>query len=247
MAYEKTLAAVPPQAFTADGTQFGVITIANTAGFKVKSEVVLNATGLPPLSLQIKRVLSPTQFIVGPNGAISPNNFKNISAYTVALGATVQAQEQNKINIPEIDHYKAIYEADPTVADRVVNVDQYGQFYGSANPLPVSFDGTISIGEVSIVQGGNTMTVNPNGSINTETTIVDGSNTLLVNPDGSIDVNATVTIPPGTIPDTWTEIDMDYDSNNNLTEVQFYNGVVVERTLTLSYDSNNNLTKVVPS
>lgn len=226
MAYERTLAAVPPQAFTADGTQFGVITIADTLGIKVKQEVVLNATGLPPLSLQVKRVLSNTQFIVGPNGLISPNNFKNITAYTIALGANVSAQEQNKVNIPEIDHYKAVYEADPTVADRVVPVDPDGNLYGPDNPMPVSFDGTIAIGDVSIVEGGNTM---------------------VVNPDGSINVDATVTIPSGTIPNTWTEIDMDYDSNNNLTEVQFYNGVAVERTLTLSYDSNNNLTKVVPS
>jgi len=169
MAFERTIAAVPPQAFTADGTAFGVITIADTLGIKVKQEVVLNANTLPPLSLQVKRVLSTTQFIVGPNGAIKANNFTNISAYTVALAANVSAQEQNKVNIPDVDHYKAIYEMDPTVADRVIPVDPYGNLYGPDNPLPVSFDGTISIGEVEIKgsPSGNLLDVNSDGSIKT--------------------------------------------------------------------------------
>jgi hypothetical protein len=48
-----------------------------------------------------------------------------------------------------------------------------------------------------------------------------------------------------TIPDSWEEIDMSYDNNNNLITVVFQNPVPT--TLTLSYDPNGNLTKVVPS
>lgn len=61
-------------------------------------------------------------------------------------------------------------------------------------------------------------------------------------------VEATVTIPPGTIPTTWYDIALSYDSNNNLIQVLYYSApAIVERTLTLSYDSNNNLINVLPS
>lgn len=64
------------------------------------------------------------------------------------------------------------------------------------------------------------------------------------NADNPLPVDAIVT--PGTIPTTWTEIDLAYDSNDNLIQVQYLNPTV-ERTLTLSYDSDDNLTKVVAS
>lgn len=47
-----------------------------------------------------------------------------------------------------------------------------------------------------------------------------------------------------TIPTDWTEIDLGYDTNQNLTEAQYLKGATLERTLNLSYDSNGNLTKV---
>lgn len=207
MAFERTIAAVPPRAFTADGTQFGVVTVADTIGFKVKAEVVLNATGLPPLSLQVKRVLSNTQLIVGPNGKISPNDFKDISAYTVALGASIQAQEQNKVNIPDVDHYKAIYEMDPTVADRVIPVDPYGNLYGPDNPIPVIFDGTIeaSVVEIKGSPSGDLLNVNADGSINVNIieTPVSGQtvrsiyNQVLTVAAGSTTTLVTYTVPIG--------------------------------------------------
>lgn len=169
MAVEQKWLAVPPQAFTSDGTSFGVITIADTAGYRTKQIVSLKGTSLPEIALQVKRVLSPTQFIVGPtDNRIGPNYFTDISAYTVAAGSNVSAGEQVKGALPpDKDHYSAIYEADPVVADRVIMVDQYGQFYGVANPMPIIFDGTISIGEV-VVRGtnGNSIEPNPGGSIN---------------------------------------------------------------------------------
>ena len=39
----------------------------------------------------------------------------------------------------------------PVSADRVVPVDPHGNFYNGNNPLPVAFDGTISIGDVTVV------------------------------------------------------------------------------------------------
>ena len=76
---------------------------------------------------------------------------------------------------------------------------------------------------------------------------------VLVNKYGAfIDENAplpvtgNIVIDSGTIPSVWTEIDLAYDSNDNLIQVQYLNPTV-ERTLTLSYDSDDNLTKVVAS
>lgn len=169
MALEKAWGLVPPQSFTADGTQFGQVTIANTAGFKTKQSAYLIANGLPALPVQVKRVLSPTTLIVGTinNAQIASWKPLDITAYTVAGDAAIGAQIQPK-NEPTVDDiFKAVYESDPTVALRVVFTDQYGNLYSDENPLPATFTGTISVGEV-IVKGtnGNTIEPNPDGSLN---------------------------------------------------------------------------------
>jgi hypothetical protein len=169
MAFEKNWAAVSPQAFTADGNIFGQITLANTAGFRVKQSAYLKNTAGATLPVQVKRVLSSTTLVVG----LIDNNIASwkpldISTWTVASGAVIGAESQDKkANPSPDDHYRAVYEADPVVADRVIFVDQYGNFYDANNPLPIAFDGTISIGDV-VIHGTNGNTIEPNadGSIN---------------------------------------------------------------------------------
>jgi hypothetical protein len=171
MAVEKNWLAVPATALTADGTQFGVVTIADTNGYKVKGYAYISAAGQPTQQLQIQRVLSSTQLILGNLGTSpQPNNYVNLSAYTVVSGATIGFPEQPKNKIKPDDIEQATYEADPTVAVRVIPVDPWGDLVGSDNPLPVTFDGTISIGQVEIKGS-------PSGDL------------LNVNADGSIDVN----------------------------------------------------------
>src|SRR5271166_2542925 len=101
MAIEQSWGAVAPQLFAANGTTLGVVTIGNTAGFKVKQQIVISATGLPDLILQCKRVSSETQLIVGPGGLkIGQSSLSartDISAYTTALGAFIYAAEQPKV------------------------------------------------------------------------------------------------------------------------------------------------------
>lgn len=156
MAFERQWATVAPQAFVANGSQFGLITLADTAGFKVKQCAYLVATGQPTLPVQIKRVLSPTQLIVGTinNAQIGQWPPLNISAYTLANNATIGAEMQSKSNIKPDDIEVATYEADPTVAVRVVEVDQYGNFYTPTNPLPVTpfsqFFNAITLGALGI-------------------------------------------------------------------------------------------------
>lgn len=140
MALERKWDTVSPQAFIADGTPQGFITLADTQGFRTKQVAYLKSTSNPiAVPVQIKRVLSPTVLVVGAvdNKIASWTPF-DVSAYTVASGAVIGAEEQNKNAIPRDDHYSAIYESDPVVADRVISVDQYGRPYTPANTLPVN-------------------------------------------------------------------------------------------------------------
>ena len=169
MALEKKWNAVAPQAFTIDGNNLGIVTVADTAGFKTKQAAYLRSNTSPDKAVQIKRVLSPTKLVVGLiDQKIASWVPLDISAYTVASGAVIGAEEQDKIaNPPDGDHYKAIYEADPIVADRVIWVDKYGQFYDADNPLPIAFDGTIAVGNVTIQDDdGDELAINTDGSIN---------------------------------------------------------------------------------
>lgn len=168
MAIEGKMSVVPPRLLTADGTAQGIVAVADTAGFRTKQVAYLQSGTQPNLPVQVKKVLSPTLLIVGRvDNKIASWVPLDISAYTVADSASIGAEEQNKNNIPWEDHYRAVYESDPVVADRVVFVDKYGNFYDNNNPLPIVFDGTISIGQVEVIgTNGNIIEPNPDGSIN---------------------------------------------------------------------------------
>lgn len=153
--YEKRFGAVSPQSFTADGTGNGVVTLANATLFKVKQEVRLNATALPQLELEVKSVESITQLIVGPRGG----NIKatiNISQYTTAAGASIDAPEQKRTPIDYAEIMRAVYDEEPTVALRNVLVDKLGNKIDENNPLPTT--ATIS-GDVTIGTDGFDLTV----------------------------------------------------------------------------------------
>lgn len=200
------------------------VTVSSTAGLHPKQKVTLSAIGQEPQAFTIYRVLSDTQIQIIPwidvsTGAGQDTTLQNPTQFN---GGMLTAPEDKRNNIGYDIVLRAVYDNEPSTALRNVLVNQFGAYYNAANPLPVAFDGTIELGDVSIVQGGNTM---------------------IVNPDGSINVDATI---QATIPSKWTEIDLSYDSNNNLVGVQYLDPAV-EQTLTLSYDSNNNLTKVVAS
>lgn len=169
MALEKRLYAIPAQSFTANGTSDGLITLAADIAcrFKVKQEVILSATSLPNLdNIEVKRVISDTQLYVGPKGG-NIDARVNISAYTTALSAAIFANEQKRPSIPNEEVIRAVYEEEPTVATRVVMVDSCGDKYGPDNPLPIAFDGTVNVGNVTIQDDdGDELEINPDGSIN---------------------------------------------------------------------------------
>jgi len=139
---EKRFAAVPTQVFTANGGADGSVSIADTSLFKVKQQVVITATGQTNLALEVKKVVSPTSMIVGPTTG-NINAFTDISAYTTALSASVFANEQKRPQISADDFERAVYEEEPTVAKRMVLVDEQGNKINAANPLPTSATVTV--------------------------------------------------------------------------------------------------------
>lgn len=152
MAIERSWERIGPLAFTADGGADGVVTVNSVECFKVKQKVKLASATQPNLSLEIKKVLSYTQLVVGPvRDKTHPGKPKHnilsrtdISAYTVADGATITSAEQPKSGPSNtVDIFKAVYEQEPTVALRNVLVDKIGVPISSANPLPI--DGNISV------------------------------------------------------------------------------------------------------
>lgn len=208
MAFERKLAAVPPQAFTANGTPQGVVTIASTCGFYIKQDVCLASNTIPSAGFQVKNILSETQLILGPknNSLNAPLNPTDLSAYTVADHATISAQEQNNFPIKPDDHYLAVYMPAPVSADRTLGVDCYGNPWDANNPLPVAIDGTINIGDVHILgpsPDNNELVVNADGSINVIVESTPSPNTTVINTYNeltSVASGATVIIVNYTVP-----------------------------------------------
>lgn len=123
---EKRLIAVPPQLFTSNGTANGVITVTDTRLFKVKQLIILKSnTASPSVDLEIKRIPNATTIEIGPkSGNIDARS--NLSAYLVADGASIFANEQFRPKVPSEEFNRAVYEEEPTVAIRSALVDRYG-------------------------------------------------------------------------------------------------------------------------
>lgn len=165
--FEKQWLSVAPVLFTTNGTNNGLISVTDTAGFKVKAQVVISAAAQNNLTLQVKRVLSSTQMIVGPISGPITNSNVNLTAYTLAAGAFIYQDQQARVTISPADIIQAVYNQEPVVSISTSSVDQYGNIYDSDNPFPVAFDGTVSIGQVEVKgTNGNFIEPNPDGSLN---------------------------------------------------------------------------------
>jgi hypothetical protein len=137
MFIEKKWMRVSPRLLTTDGTSTGVITIDSVRGFYVKQHVAIKGVALPTIKLQIKRILSDTKILVGPiNGKIT--DYSDVSVYTTAALSSIEAEEQARNEIPQVDRERAVYAEEPIVATRNVLVDDIGDYYNSNNPLPTS-------------------------------------------------------------------------------------------------------------
>jgi len=192
MAIERVWKHQPPIAFIADGGANGVVTVNSVECLKVKQIVTVSAIGLPDLNLEVKRVLSFTQLIVGPKGKNLLAK-TDLSAYTMAQSSSISATEQAKTAVPPKDINQAVYEREPTVAIRTISVDKVGDHYSLDNPFPVQLsDGSIEIGTVNAeleVQLSHIDDFPDLGDVADSVQIGDGTDVLEINSDGSINVN----------------------------------------------------------
>lgn len=168
MAFERKLPAVPARPFTVNGGSQGQVSLLNTRGFKVGMKAVITGNALPTLLVLVKRVLSDTKLLVGPIGSpYEKAEWINLSSYTVAANAQIYAESQEKAKVPPADIIQAVYDQEPTVAQRSVLVDQLGRYYDFENPIPIIFGGTVQIGNVTIQDDdGDELSINSDGSLN---------------------------------------------------------------------------------
>lgn len=144
---EKRWIAVPPQAFTANGTADGKITVADSSLFKVKQTIILaSSSKLSREDLEVKRITDINTIYVGLKGDI--NARFDVSGYLVSDGAFIAANEQLRSKVPEQEIERLTYEEEPVVARRVVLVDKLGNKIDNDNPLPVN--ASVSIGDVQV-------------------------------------------------------------------------------------------------
>jgi hypothetical protein len=182
MASERRWPAVSPVAFTVAGTSRGKITVSSTRGFKVKQTVVIQHPTLPQLLLEVKKV-TKTSLIVGLPGKI--DNVQDLIGYDTL--SFVYADEQIKKIPTDKELANAVYEQEPTVANRVIQVDEQGDFYTDQNPLPVKLSGTsitIENADLNVQLDHTDNGSRPHDSVR----IGDGTNELKINPDGSLNV-----------------------------------------------------------
>lgn len=141
---EKRFIAVPPQLFTADGTADGTFKVVYSGFFKVKQQIIIKSnTQGPTTDLEIKRITDVNTIEVGPKGKIDAR--ADLTAFTVAGGATIFANEQHRPLIPQEEVIRAVYEEEPVVAYRVIGVDQNGNTvnWSEDGLVPQEFDDVI--------------------------------------------------------------------------------------------------------
>lgn len=158
MAIEQKWPAVAPQLFISNGSQYGVIKITSASGFKVKQSVVVSAIGQPQIRLQVKRIIGPDTLIVGPMPTTQNNNTftarTDLTAYTVAAGSNVYAEEQDKAKLKPDDIWQAVYDQEPAVALRNVLVDEYGRYFSSVTDsngnIRLAVDAAVTIDNIDV-------------------------------------------------------------------------------------------------
>lgn len=207
---EKKYLEIPPTPFTANGTSGGLVTVLDSSIVKVKQNLLLESAIVSSIAVEVKQVLSPTTFLVGPKGGAMIDNYTDISSLLVANGAFFLAQTQNRPTIDYKDVLRAVYDEEPTVALRTVLVDMFGDRYDANNPFPVN--ATVTIPPITAVVDLDAFTKNPpdnaiavgtedgtktgtrhalqvDSNLDLHVAIANGPNKAIVNADGSFDVN----------------------------------------------------------
>lgn len=133
------------ETFAVDGTSDGAIKVASTDGFKVKARVIIKSNTQAQLVAEIKSIPDDYTIYVGPPDSKEMEARIDVSAFTVADGATIDQPAAKRPGISSGDFSRAVYEEEPTVAIRVIPVDKTGDL---TNPsidgiIPKEFDDSI--------------------------------------------------------------------------------------------------------
>jgi hypothetical protein len=135
---ERQWAGIGPTNFTEDGLDTGIITVEDTACYKVKMKVVVFSDTLQDTALVINKILSRTQMKLGPIGG-KITEHTDMSDFLISDRAKIRSvADQDRPSIPPADYERASYEEEPTMAKRTVSVDKYGEIYSENNRFPVS-------------------------------------------------------------------------------------------------------------
>jgi hypothetical protein len=157
---------IPPRAFALNGEANGSVYLATTKNFKVKQKVAISATGMPTLPLEVKRVISPTQLIVGPVSSKMTDK-QDLSGYTLATNPTIRAEEQDRSGIPTEQHERAVYAEEPVMAKRSILVDEFGEYYSKENPLPIDIE--MAVENLNVDVKLDAFSANPDSSLSVGT------------------------------------------------------------------------------
>jgi len=104
-----------------------VISVTSTVGLKVKMTVTLSKPGLTKQQFEIKRVFDSKTLMVGPIG----KNIKKVSEAEAFDGGTLYAQEQSRNKLGDSPILRAVYEEEPTIAIRTIDVAPDGSLIGT--------------------------------------------------------------------------------------------------------------------
>ena len=140
MAFNRFWPAVTSLTLSQNASNAGVVSVPSTVGFYKDQIVNLSGSGLNTANYVVSQILSQTQLVLANNynNVTGVASLPDLSGYTTTALSQIAANQQPKnIKTPWQDVLPASYEAEPTVALRVVQVDQYGNYDG-ADGLPVS-------------------------------------------------------------------------------------------------------------
>jgi len=169
-----------------------IVTVSSTILLHTKQIVILSKTGQETKEFEIKRILSDTQFHLGPKDSGRMQEYANPIEFN---GGMLTMPEQNRNPMSGDIVLRAVYEEENAVALRNILVDWKGSYYCEDNPLPVQLsDGSINIenvnANVSVQLTHLDNWPNP-GDIHDSVRIGDGVDLLVINSDGSINVKTT--------------------------------------------------------
>lgn len=144
MAIEKFWAEVLAQPIIQDSTASGQVFVSLSTLFKVGQNVVLKAAGNPDKLLKVKAISNLNTIELGARGH-NIRHREDLSAYTLASGATIHADKQSRPPISTDDIIRSIFEEEPTVALRTILVDEIGDPHSASNPISVV--GNLELGD----------------------------------------------------------------------------------------------------